>query len=207
MNWDKNKLQKFLKSAEALLFDLDGTIFDLNVDWMSIKRHFRQYTKETYGQDLPSNRFYKNFKFIEKNFGEKALQYYVNHLASEELKTVRANLSTPKWLAEKGMKKLLECIEQDGIMCGIVSSNFHETVEEIVHLHKLNPIFLEIVGRNDVENAKPDPEGLLKIIEKHNLNPEKTLYVGDTITDKQAAKRANVKFIYIEELEELFGLN
>ena len=51
-----------------------------------------------------------------------------------------------------------------------------------------------IIGGEDVNNAKPDPQGLLLCIEKLGLKKGDVLYVGDNIVDAQAAERAGVDF-------------
>ncbi len=57
---------------------------------------------------------------------------------------------------------------------------------------------------------KPDPEPLLYVMDKLNVKPEETLYVGDAISDYECAKNAKVEYIAVltgclnrEELEKL----
>jgi HAD superfamily phosphatase len=56
-------------------------------------------------------------------------------------------------------------------------------------------VFNPIVGMEDVERRKPDPDGLLRILK---ANPGcAAFYVGDTIDDARAARAAQVPFIGI----------
>ena len=41
---------------------------------------------------------------------------------------------------------------------------------------------------------KPDPEGLLAAIERLGGSPSGSLYVGDSVTDAETARRAGVPF-------------
>lgn len=50
-----------------------------------------------------------------------------------------------------------------------------------------------IVSGDDVENHKPSPEGILMFLNKHNLNPEEVLMIGDAPSDIIAARQCGVE--------------
>ena len=62
---------------------------------------------------------------------------------------------------------------------------------------RLLDAFEVVVGGEDVSAHKPDPEGLLRAIDEVAASPDKTLYVGDSVTDAQTAERANVSFVAV----------
>ena len=72
-------------------------------------------------------------------------------------------------------------------------------------------LFDPIVGMEDVQFEKPNPEGLLKIIEQ--VKPAEVFYIGDVMDDCRAARAAAVPFIGVvypqnplaAELEARFG--
>jgi len=47
-----------------------------------------------------------------------------------------------------------------------------------------------IVGGEDVEREKPDPAGLSAAVERLDVAPTALLYVGDSPTDAESARRA-----------------
>ena len=53
--------------------------------------------------------------------------------------------------------------------------------------------FRQIVTVEDVQRPKPDPDGLLRILD--GTDPDRTLYLGDNVDDALAAKRARVPFL------------
>ncbi len=56
-------------------------------------------------------------------------------------------------------------------------------------------VFQPLIAMHDVENHKPHPEGLLRIVE---ANPgRKIYYIGDTVDDARCARAAKVPFIGI----------
>ncbi|PWU00714.1 MAG: HAD family hydrolase [Terriglobia bacterium] len=56
-------------------------------------------------------------------------------------------------------------------------------------------VFDPIVGMYEVENRKPAPDGLLRIVKDHS--DCEAFYVGDTVDDARCAKAARVPFIGI----------
>ncbi len=50
-----------------------------------------------------------------------------------------------------------------------------------------------IVGADDVKTEKPNPEGLLSVIEDLGAMKEEVLYVGDSLVDAKTAENAKVK--------------
>jgi phosphoglycolate phosphatase len=77
---------------------------------------------------------------------------------------------------------------------GIVSTKFRRRIEEILGREDLLEPFDVIVGGEDVSRHKPDPEGLLAAIERLGGSPSGSLYVGDSVTDAETARRAGVPF-------------
>src|SRR5207245_1033902 len=56
-------------------------------------------------------------------------------------------------------------------------------------------VFDVLIGGEDLHNLKPDPEGLLIAVER--LSVKEAIYVGDTVIDAEAARRANLPFVAV----------
>tara|TARA_E500000178_G_C16751067_1_gene630407 strand:- start:257 stop:805 length:549 start_codon:yes stop_codon:yes gene_type:complete len=52
------------------------------------------------------------------------------------------------------------------------------------------------ISSDDVKKGKPDPEGLLKILNKFRLNNKDAIFVGDSIYDYKASKAAKIKYLH-----------
>ena len=50
-----------------------------------------------------------------------------------------------------------------------------------------------ILGANDVKEGKPNPEAVLKTLEKYNIPAEEAIVVGDTVFDIEMGRNAGVK--------------
>ena len=194
------KLVEIIKTCSSILYDLDGTLFDLHVAWGNIQSFIYNHYKSEYGTEIPSlNRFYAMFEYIEKEKGKEVKQFYLNYLKKQEYNAVLEKKFSPTWLTNEGLDKIGEMIRFDTFY-GIISSNFHETIMETLTQHGMVDKFQIMIGRDDVEIAKPNPEGILRIIDAYNLKREKILFIGDTSGDEEAAQNAQVNFIYVEDL-------
>ena len=99
-------------------------------------------------------------------------------------------------------------LKRRGYRLGIVSTKFRIRIEATLEREGLRDPFDTIVGGEDVKEFKPHPEGLLMAAERLAAGPEEMVYVGDSVTDAETAKRAGVPFIALlsgmtprEELE------
>ena len=90
--------------------------------------------------------------------------------------------------------EVIRRLKDEGLTLGIVSTKFRRRIEEILGQVELLEPFDVIVGGEDVSRHKPDPEGLLAAIERLGGSPSGSLYVGDSVTDAETARRAGVPF-------------
>ena len=202
MNIDSKKLGEILKTCSCILYDLDGTLFDLHVAWGNIKQYIYNHYESEYGTKIPYfNRFYAMFDFIKKEKGKDIVKFYLNYMKKQEYNAVLEKKFSPTWLTNEGLDKIGELIRFDTFY-GIISSNFHDTLIEVVTQTGMIDKFKIIIGRDDVEIAKPNPEGILRVINAYNLKREDVLFIGDTSGDEEAAQNAQVNFIYVDNLQK-----
>jgi phosphoglycolate phosphatase len=90
--------------------------------------------------------------------------------------------------------EVIRRLKDEGVTLGIVSTKFRRRIEETLGRVDLLEPFDVIVGGEDVSRHKPDPEGLLAAIERLGGSPLGSLYVGDSVTDAETARRAGVPF-------------
>ena len=92
---------------------------------------------------------------------------------------------------------MVKRLREHGLMLGIVSTKYRRRIEGILERERLLDSFAVIVGGEDVSQHKPDPESLLLALERLGVLPGEALYVGDSVTDAQAARRAGVPFVAV----------
>ncbi|UYP47084.1 Phosphoglycolate phosphatase [Candidatus Lokiarchaeum ossiferum] len=199
-------LMPLIKQSSAILFDLDGTLFNLHIQWQDIRQHILSHYKRTYGIEIPEKKkFFKIFRYIRTEQGDQAFQYYQDYMRNQELIALKEKRFEPLKLFTMGIEKMAEHLRFDCFF-GIVSNNFHETILEILNQFGSNDKFKVIIGRNDVSNEKPNPEGLIRIMDGYDLLPEKVLFIGDSKVDEEAAERAQINFIYVDDLNRILKI-
>lgn len=89
---------------------------------------------------------------------------------------------------------MVNALARRGIALGIVSTKFRARIEAVLRRENLSGRFAVIVGGEDVTVPKPHPSGLLRAAAALGCDPEHCLYVGDSVTDAETARRAGVPF-------------
>lgn len=91
----------------------------------------------------------------------------------------------------------LTALHARGISTGIVTTKYHYRIDEILASNQISGLIDFVVGSDDVSVPKPDPEGLLKMIDHFGLKNHEVFYVGDSLVDAKTAMSANVDFIAV----------
>lgn len=95
----------------------------------------------------------------------------------------------------KGIIELIKQLRQRHIKLAIVSNKPQVETDEVINYYFGRNIFDIVIGQTEFSNKKPNPEGILTILNKLSINKEETLYVGDTETDILTAENADVKCV------------
>ncbi len=76
-----------------------------------------------------------------------------------------------------------------------ILTNRTTTMPKLRDVFGLDRWFDTIVCALDVERPKPDPEGMLRILDAFSVPAEKAVYVGDSKVDEEVSVRAGIPFI------------
>ena len=88
-------------------------------------------------------------------------------------------------------------LREANVAMGIVSQKFRRRIECVLERDGLDGRIGAIIGGEDLPALKPDPTGLLIVIDRLCYRPDESLYVGDSVTDAETARRANVPFVAV----------
>lgn len=84
---------------------------------------------------------------------------------------------------------------------GVVSNNQHETVEYLLDFFGIKGLFETFYGREPTVESlrlkKPNPHYVERALSDLGADAERTLYVGDSESDIEAARRANVDSAFL----------
>ena len=94
-----------------------------------------------------------------------------------------------------GLKPMLCALRDAEIIITIATSKRRHLVENVLDFHNLSEFFALIVGAQDVNHHKPDPESVQITLEKFNVTAAQTIVIGDSSFDLEMARNAGVDAI------------
>ncbi len=87
----------------------------------------------------------------------------------------------------------LQELKARGYILTIASSRSHASLAEYVENLGLSSVIGYILGADDVDNGKPDPEPVARTLKRYCLNPDEALVVGDTVFDIEMGRNAGTR--------------
>ena len=91
------------------------------------------------------------------------------------------------------MDNVLHELNSREVKLYVVSSKKTDVLHRNLQTLNLMHYFKDWIGSDQVENYKPHPDGIRKLIKRYNLSEKDTLMVGDAIFDIQMTKAANIE--------------
>ena len=178
---------------ETVLFDLDGTVVDSGAIILASMRHA---TREVLGRE------YSDEELLQ-TVGGPGLEAQMRALAPDQVELLvdvyRAHNEPlhDELQACAGMEDVLVRLRDEGRRLGVVTAKRRATVELAFARVPLGHLFETIVGGDETERHKPDPEPLLLAAARMRAEPAQTAYVGDSPFDVRAAKAAGMHAVAV----------
>ena len=91
-----------------------------------------------------------------------------------------------------GIIELLRRIRGSGRRLALFTGVEKVMMEYTLNPFKLSEFFEVCITADDVQNSKPDPEGINLVLSRINASTKESMYVGDSPADIVAGKRAGV---------------
>jgi phosphoglycolate phosphatase len=196
---------------KAVVFDLDGTLLNTitdisdSVNAVLKSLNYHEFSEEQYKYFVGRGVDELISAVISKGELDPELFYEIKSGYLEEYARRKSSKTKPY----PGILDLLTRLIQHKIAICILSNKPHHQTVEVVDKYFKDISFNIVSGKKPEFPIKPNPASLNDMIKKLNLNLEEILYVGDTNTDIETAKNANLAsvgvlwgFRKIEELEQ-----
>ena len=190
-----------MKEFDAVVFDMDGVIFDserATMDcWLELAKKYgienlekpflactgtnnaktKEIMLDAYGQDFPYDKFAKeaSVMFHEKYDGGKLPM-------------------------KSGVVEILEFLKGSNKKIALASSTRKQTVINELRDANILDYFDEIVTGDMVTKSKPEPDIFLLACEKIGVSPEKAYAIEDSFNGIRAAHRGNLRPIMVPDL-------
>lgn len=182
----------------ALVWDLDGTLIDSYPAIMAAL----EVTYAHYGWDFDRETLYAYVldysvgQLLQELAQEKSVAYDdLKQLYSQDLKQRDGDLalfpeSLPilDWTKEVGIKNFMYTHKGENTLA-------------VLDLLGMSDYFTDVLHSQSGFARKPEPDALLYLIDKYELNKATTFYIGDRQLDKVFAERAGVHSISLTQAD------
>ena len=197
-----------MKQNYTILFDLDGTLVDTAPDLMMAHNHvmkkFGYQTKTTeeirelVGQGAGALIGRSIWGQAKKEFGKVQDQKIKDNMTKEFIDFYGKNILHKSTLIN-GVKEFLVWCKNQKISMGVCTNKTEHLAVDLLKQIGIYDFFEYVAGHNTFDYCKPDPRHLTTVVEILDGDLEKTLMVGDSESDANAAKAAGIPVILLED--------
>ena len=192
----------------TILFDLDGTLVDTAPDLMRAHNHvmkkFGYPTKSTdeirnlVGQGAGAMLGRSIWGQAKKEFGKVQDEKIKKEMVNDFVDFYGKNIVNESTLINGVKEFLLWCKEKNISMAVCTNKQEHLAIDLLKKIG-IYDFFEYVAGHNTFEYCKPDPRHLTSVIEILGGDIKKSLMIGDSETDANAAKNAGMPVILLED--------
>jgi len=184
-----------VKDVKMVIYDCDGVIFE------SKKANLEYYNYILKKFNIPpvSESNPEHMKVLHTYSNDEVFKYFIQNKALQQKiikysKTVDYSKFYNYMEIEKNFFKCCNVLKENKIKIA-VATNRSISFAGILKFFGLSKVIDDYVTTLDVKHPKPHPDMLNLLVERNNLKPFHTIFIGDSMVDFQASKSAKIKFI------------
>ena len=197
-----------MKQKFTVLFDLDGTLVDTAPDLMRAHNHVMQ----KFGYPTKSTEEIRNlvgkgagamigrsiWGQAKKEFGKVNDEKVKKEMVTEFVDFYGKNIINESTLI-KGVKDFLNWCKNQNISMAVCTNKQEHLSNDLLKKIGIYDYFEYVAGSDTFDYCKPDPRHLTSVVEILDGDIKKTIMIGDSETDANAAKAAEIPIILLED--------
>lgn len=187
--------------TDTVIFDLDGTLVDsqpaaLGATIEALSQFGVQVTADEVREAFGGGAQKLLGHFLERDLGadqaSQSLEAAVQIRSGLQLELISETLLLP------GVKELMASLKYSGYKLAVATMSSRAVVDSALEFHGIGPYFDRILTMDDVTKSKPDPEILIKAVDRLGGEVARALYVGDSSHDLEAALNLGMPFLLVD---------
>ena len=197
-----------MKQKFTVLFDLDGTLVDTAPDLMRAHNHVMQ----KFGYPTKSTEEIRNlvgkgagamigrsiWGQAKKEFGKVNDEKVKKEMVNEFVDFYGKNIINESKLIN-GVKEFLNWCKDRRISMAVCTNKQERLSNDLLKKIGIYDYFEYVAGSDTFDYCKPDPRHLTSVIEILDGDVKKSIMIGDSETDANAAKAAEIPIILLED--------
>ena len=197
-----------MKQKFTILFDLDGTLVDTAPDLMLAHNHvmkkFGYPTKSTeeirnlVGKGAGAMIGRSIWGQAKKEFGKVNDEKVKKEMVTEFVDFYGKNIINESTLI-KGVKEFLNWCKDQSISMAVCTNKQEHLSNDLLKKIGIYDYFEYVAGSDTFDYCKPDPRHLTSVVEILDGDIKKSIMIGDSETDANAAKAAEIPIILLED--------
>ncbi len=197
-----------MKQKFTILFDLDGTLVDTAPDLMRAHNHvmkkFGYPTKSTeeirnlVGKGAGAMIGRSIWGQAKKEFGKVNDEKVKKEMVTEFVDFYGKNIINESTLI-RGVKKFLNWCKNQSISMAVCTNKQEHLSNDLLKKIGIYDYFEYVAGSDTFDYCKPDPRHLTSVVEILDGDIKKSIMIGDSETDANAAKAAEIPIILLED--------
>jgi len=196
-----------MKQKFTILFDLDGTLVDTAPDLMLAHNHvMRKFGYPTKSTDDIRNLVGKGAGALigrsiwgqaKKEFNKVLDEKIKDEMIKEFVDYYGKNIKNESTLI-KGVKDFLIWCKEQNISMAVCTNKQEYLSNDLLKKIGIYDFFEYVAGSDTFDYCKPDPRHLTNVVEILDGDIKKTIMIGDSETDANAAKAAEIPVILLK---------
>ena len=192
----------------TILFDLDGTLVDTAPDLLSAHNHvMKKFGYSSRNLDEIKNLAGKGaavmigrsiWQSARKELSSIDDKKTKDEMVKEFINYYGKNIAVKSKLVN-GVYEFLKWAKSKNISMGVCTNKQEHLAVNLLKKIKIYDFFEYVAGRNTFDYCKPDPRHLTNTIEIMNGDIKKSIMIGDSENDAEAAKSAGIPMILLED--------
>ena len=197
-----------MKQKFTILFDLDGTLVDTAPDLMRAHNHvmkkFGYPTKSTeeirnlVGKGAGAMIGRSIWGQAKKEFGKVNDEKVKKEMVTEFVDFYGKNIINESTLIT-GVKEFLNWCKDQNISMAVCTNKQEHLSNDLLKKIGIYDYFEYVAGSDTFDYCKPDPRHLTSVVEILDGDIKKSIMIGDSETDANAAKAAEIPIILLED--------
>jgi len=196
-----------MKQKFTILFDLDGTLVDTAPDLMLAHNHvMKKFGYPTKSTDDIRNLVGKGAGALigrsiwgqaKKEFSKVLDEKIKDEMVKEFVNFYGKNIKNESTLIN-GVKDFLIWCKEQNISMAVCTNKQEYLSNDLLKKIGIYDFFEYVAGSDTFDYCKPDPRHLTNVVEILEGDIKKTIMIGDSETDANAAKAAEIPVILLE---------